>query len=165
VQFELRPDRRRPLGAVPTASVASINTHDMPPFAAFWRGLDIDDRLKRGLLDDKGARRERRTRQALKQSFLALLKRRGLLKKSSRGERAVVQACLAFLSASRALGVMANLEDLWLERQPQNIPGTSEERANWRRKARYTFETFSQMPEALDTLQQVNRLRKQGRNL
>ncbi len=165
VQFELRPDRRRPLGAVPAASVASINTHDMPPLAAFWRGLDIDDRLKRGLLDDRGARRERRARQALKQSFLALLKRRGLLKKASRGERAVVLACLALLSTSRARGVMANLEDLWLERQPQNIPGTSEERPNWRRKARYTFEAFSQMPEVLDTLRRVDRLRKQRRNL
>jgi 4-alpha-glucanotransferase len=165
VQFELRPDRRRPLGAVPTASVASINTHDMPPLAAFWRGLDIDDRLKRGLLDDKGARRERRARQALKQSLLALLKRCGLLKKASRGERTVVLACLALLSTSRARGVMASLEDLWLERQPQNIPGTSEEHPNWRRKARYTLEAFSQMPEVLDTLREVDRLRKQGRNL
>ena len=165
VQFELRPERRRPVGTVPAASVASVNTHDMPPFAAFWRGVDIDDRLKRGLLDDKGARRERRSRQTLKQSLLTLLKRRRLLKEASRGERAVVRACLALLSASRARVVMASLEDLWLERQPQNIPGTSEEHPNWRRKARYTFEAFSQMPEVLDTLRGVDRLRKQGRDL
>jgi 4-alpha-glucanotransferase len=165
VQFELSPERRRPLEAVPAASVASINTHDMPPLAAFWQGLDIDDRLKRGLLDDKGARRERRSHQALKQSLLALLKRRGLLKEASRGERAVVRACLALLSASRARVVMASLEDLWSETRPQNVPGTSEEHPNWRRKARYTFEAFSQMPEVLDTLRGVDRLRKQGRDL
>jgi 4-alpha-glucanotransferase len=165
LQFELSPERQRPLETVPAASVASINTHDMPPLAAFWQGLDIDDRLKRGLLDGEGARKERRSRQALKQSFLALLKRRGLLKKSSRSERAVVLACLALLSVSRARVVMASLENLWLERQPQNIPGTSEEHPNWRRKARYSFEAFSQMPEVLDTLREVNRLRKQRGNL
>ena len=165
VQFELRPERRRPLGAVPAASVASVNTHDMPPFAAFWRGLDIRERLKRGLLNDEGARGERRSREALKRSLLALLRRCGLLKEASRGERAVVRACLALLSASRTRVVMASLEDLWLERQPQNIPGTSEEHPNWRRKARYTFEAFSQMPEVLDTLRGVDRLRKQGRDL
>jgi 4-alpha-glucanotransferase len=165
VQFELRPERRRPVGTVPATSVASVNTHDMPPFAAFWRGLDIDDRLKRGLLDDKGARRERRARQALKQSFLALLKRRGLLKGADDGEQDVLRACLAFLSASRTRVVMASLEDLWLERQPQNIPGTSEEHPNWRRKAHYNFEAFSQMSEVLDTLREVDRLRKEGRGL
>jgi 4-alpha-glucanotransferase len=69
------------------------------------------------------------------------------------------------LSVSRARVVMASLENLWLERQPQNIPGTSEEHPNWRRKARYSFEAFSQMPEVLDTLREVNRLRKQRGNL
>jgi 4-alpha-glucanotransferase len=165
VQFELRPERRRPVGTVPAASVASINTHDMPPLAAFWRGLDIDDRLKRRLLDDKGARGERRSRQLLKQSFLALLKRRGLLKGADDDEQGVLRACLALLSASRARMIMVGLEDLWSETQPQNVPGTSEENPNWRRKARYSFEAFSQMPEVLDTLREVNRLRKQGRNL
>jgi 4-alpha-glucanotransferase len=165
VQFELRPERRHPVGTVPPTSVASINTHDMPPFAAFWRGLDIDDRLKRGLLDDKGARREKRARQALKQSFLALLKRRGLLKGADDDERDVLRACLAFLAASRARVVLASLEDLWSETKPQNIPGTSDEHPNWRRKAHHGFEAFSQMPEVLDALQEMGRFRKRRRNV
>jgi 4-alpha-glucanotransferase len=165
VQFELRPERRRPVRTVPAASVASINTHDMPPFAAFWRGLDIKDRLNRGLLDNEGARKERRTRQALKQSFLALLKRRRLLKETDRNERAVLRACLGFLSAGPARVVLVGLEDLWLETRPQNLPGTSEEHPNWRRKAQYPFEAFSQIPEVLDTLREIARLRKRGRGL
>jgi len=165
VQFELRPERRRPIGAVPTASVASINTHDMPPFAAFWRGLDIEDRLKRGLLDDKGAREERATRQALKRGLLALLRRRRLLKGADDDERGVLRACLAFLSASRARVVLASLEDLWLERQPQNLPGTRDEHTNWRRKAQHSLEAFSQMPQVLQTLREVDCLRKQWRGL
>ena len=165
VQFELRPERRHPVGPVPAASVASINTHDMALFAAFWRGLDIDDRLKRGLLDDEGARGERKSRQALKQSFLALLRRQGLLRETEEDERSVLRACLAFLSATRARVVYVGLEDLWLETKPQNVPGTSDEHPNWRRKAHYSFEAFSQMPEVLATLQEVDRLRKRRRGL
>ena len=37
VQYEWRPDSRRPFRAPPRRSVACLNTHDMPPFAAFWR--------------------------------------------------------------------------------------------------------------------------------
>lgn len=160
VQFELRPERRRPVGPVPAASVASVSTHDMPPFAAFWRGLDIDDRVERGLLDDRGARDERRARQALKESFLALLRRRGLLREAESDERSVLRACLAFLSATRARVVQVGLEDLWSETRPQNVPGTSEEHPNWRRKTRHTLEAFCQMPEVLTALQEVSRLRK-----
>jgi 4-alpha-glucanotransferase len=36
--------------------------------------------------------------------------------------------------------VLVNMEDLWLEARPQNVPGTSSERPNWRRKARLTLE-------------------------
>jgi len=32
--------------APPKASIASINTHDMPTFAGFFRGGDIDDRVE-----------------------------------------------------------------------------------------------------------------------
>jgi 4-alpha-glucanotransferase len=165
VQFELRPERKRPVGTVPAASVASVNTHDMPPFAAFWRGLDIDDRLKRGLLDDREARSERRSRQLLKQSFLALLKRRGLLKGADADERGVLRACLAFLSASPARVVLVSLENLWLETRPQNVPGTSDEHANWRRKAYHTLEAFRHMPEVVGVLQEMGRLRERGKRL
>jgi hypothetical protein len=37
-----------------------------------------------------------------------------------------------------------NVEDLWLERRPQNVPGTSRERPNWRRKTRFTLEKMLQ---------------------
>jgi 4-alpha-glucanotransferase len=34
--------------------VASLNTHDMPTFAGFWRGSEIDDQLDLGLIDEDG---------------------------------------------------------------------------------------------------------------
>jgi 4-alpha-glucanotransferase len=159
MQFEPR------LGVVPAASVASLNTHDMLPFAAFWESLDAGDRLEHGLQDEKGARGERESCQALKGSLLTLLRRRGLLEEADVSERAVLRACLAFLSASHARVVLVSLEDLWLEKRPQNVPGTWEEQPNWLRKAHYTFEAFYHLPEVLDALWTVDRLRKGRRGL
>jgi 4-alpha-glucanotransferase len=56
--------------------------------------------------------------------------------------------------------VLINLEDLWGETEPQNVPGTHRERPNWRRKARLSFEEFSQRPEVLESLRKVDELRR-----
>ncbi|HEX2120656.1 MAG TPA: 4-alpha-glucanotransferase, partial [Thermoanaerobaculia bacterium] len=64
VQYEAKPEG---IGDPPRMSVASVNTHDMPTFAAFERGLDIDDRVEQGLLDEEGARKEREARARIRE--------------------------------------------------------------------------------------------------
>jgi 4-alpha-glucanotransferase len=164
VHYELACNPRKPLGRILGNVVASLNTHDMPTFSAFWQGLDIQERLGIGLLDRKGAQVERRTRQVCKDALVGFLRNKGLLKKGCTEIRDILKACLLFLSGSKARTVLVNLEDLWLETRPQNVPGTDNERPNWRRKARYTFEEFCRMPEVRDTLKEIDRLRKQGEN-
>jgi len=51
VQYELKPEAEAPAGQPPAESVASVNTHDMPTFAGFWSGKEIDDRVEQELLD------------------------------------------------------------------------------------------------------------------
>ena len=67
---------------------------------------------------------------------------------------------MMYLSTRSANLVLINLEDLWQETQPHNVPGTGQERPNWRRKATYTFEAFSQRPEVVEVLREIDRLRK-----
>jgi 4-alpha-glucanotransferase len=135
--------------------VASLNTHDTPLFAAFWQDKDIEDRIDLRLLDEEGARREATTREARKQALLTYLRKKGLL-----GKRivlgAVLSACLTRLRRSRAGIVLVNLEDLWLEREPQNVPGSGGLRANWTRKLRFSIEELSQLDGVNDTLKLVN---------
>jgi 4-alpha-glucanotransferase len=67
------------------------------------------------------------------------------------------------VAASPARLVIVNVEDLWQETIPQNIPGTSTERPNWRHKARYTLEEFAQLPDvatAIDTVAQARNNRE-----
>jgi 4-alpha-glucanotransferase len=144
------------LRPAPADSVASINTHDMPTFTAFWQGLDLADRRDLGLLNEEGVRKEAGRRKALRDDVVATLRRGGYL-----GDRddpaAVLGALLAYLSAAPDRLALATIEDLWLETHPQNVPGTWRERPNWQRKARYPFETWSQLPAVLQTLRQMDR--------
>src|SRR5262249_5606210 len=69
-QYEIMGDPDNPrLRPVPSKCVASLNTHDMPPFEAFMSGLDIDDRIDLGFQDEKSARTERKERAVMKRKL------------------------------------------------------------------------------------------------
>ncbi|HEX6097978.1 MAG TPA: 4-alpha-glucanotransferase [Thermoanaerobaculia bacterium] len=76
----------------PAASVASVNTHDMPTFASWSRDQDVGS----------------------------------------------LESVLMFLARSDAEIVLINLEDLWGETEPQNVPGVPER--SWRHKLRMSLE-------------------------
>jgi len=163
VHYELASNRQKGLPPVPRNSVASLNTHDMHPFAALWQGLDINDRQELGLLDRKGTQKERRIRRDIINILSTFLRRKGWLKNSSQDTFSALEACFSFLAESRAQIVLVNLEDLWLETKPQNVPSTRKEHPNWQRKALYSLEEFCQMPRVVDTLLNINELRKRSR--
>jgi len=159
--YELADKASETLGHIPRNAVVSLNTHDMTPFASFWQGADIEERMGLGLVDEKGALKERKTRRAIKDALMAYLRNKNFLQRIDSGTRAVLKACLAYLSASRARIVLVNLEDLWLETRSQNVPGTGDKFPSWQRKARYGLEEFFKMKEVSDTLKEIDRLRKQ----
>jgi 4-alpha-glucanotransferase len=135
----------------------------MPTFGAWWSGEDIPLRRELELLDDAGVAEEQQARERQKSSILRRLRDHQRLGVAGRGERPspleVTRACLADLAASPAEVVLVNLEDLWDERRPQNIPGTGSERPNWRRKAAHAVEHVRSLPPMTDTLAAVARLR------
>lgn len=130
VQFEATPDRHPPIQPPDENVVASLNTHDMPLFAGFWRGSDIEDQRDLGLIDQDGLESAMAQRAEL---------RSGLSRSVGAGGEIdagiVRQRLLERLAGSPARYVLVTLEDLWLEDRPQNVPGTSTERPNWRRRA------------------------------
>lgn len=164
VHYELADNSPASLHIPHRNVVAGMNTHDMPPFAAFCRGLDVENRLELGLLSQKGAQAEKKRNQATKKALTDFLRKEGWLSRDDDSITAILNACLAFLSASRARFVLVNLEDLWQETESQNVPSTYDEHPNWRRKARYSLEEFCQLPEVRDTLRIIDNCRKTGRN-
>jgi len=146
------------LPVVPELCVASLNTHDMPPFAGYWRGHDIDDRHDLGLIDADGGRTEHEARRTLRARVVAFLRRRGLL--HGEEEADVLAACLRHLGLSRARMVLVNLEDLWLETQPQNTPGIGDDRRPiWRPRLRLTIEQAQARADVMELLGQLRRTR------
>jgi 4-alpha-glucanotransferase len=159
LQFSVRADGDRAIDPVPPGVVASINTHDTPTFAGWWIGSDIDVQLELGLIDAEGHRQSHRYRGQVRDSMLDFLRRRKLLGDDV-SPAAVLAACLRWLAAGPAGLVLVNLEDLWLEPRPQNVPGTGPERPNWRRRAAMPFETWTERPEYVKILREIDELRR-----
>jgi 4-alpha-glucanotransferase len=128
----LGPRAKTLAAKVPPGSLATLETHDMVPLAGFLEGDDIAMRVKTGQVDRVGARREAAGRRHL-------VSRLARLSGAPQGEpvetaRAILVWCLESLARSPARTVLVNLEDLLLERRPQNVPGTGKDWPNWRRK-------------------------------
>ncbi len=148
------------LPALPRDVVASLNTHDMPTFAGFWTGRDIDDRLKLGLIAEEPAQEERRQRVEMLRETAAFFRAHGFLDDDDDDLFTVMRAVTLYLASSDARNVLVNLEDLWLETEPQNVPGTvGPDWSNWRRKLRYSVEEMATDERLLEVLRAVDKAR------
>jgi 4-alpha-glucanotransferase len=137
VQFSLTDDDESPVALPRSDQLACVNTHDLVPFATFWADLPSD-------------------RRRAVSSWLGL---------PGRPDSAdVVREILARLGRSDAPLVGVNLEDLWAETRPQNVPGTtSDEQPNWTRRSSKTLEQIVGDPRVLETLTLLSRTRDDGR--
>jgi 4-alpha-glucanotransferase len=158
VQYEAVPGIDR----IPEPSadaLASMNTHDMPTFASFWRGADVADRLEDGLLDEEGAERETAAREEIRGVLVRALREAGVITSDVPDEREVLEAMLVWLAGSDAAYVVVNLEDLWSEVRPVNVPGVTT-RPNWRGRAVRSLEELRTSEDVIEILRRVDRARR-----
>jgi 4-alpha-glucanotransferase len=134
------PDGALQRMAANPAAVASLNTHDMFPFAAFWNALDADKRHELGMITAEQADLERWVRGELRNRLTSYLRANGHEITSEGDTGGALRGMLALLGQSQARWLLITLEDLWLETSPQNIPDTVVEHPNWRQKTRLTLE-------------------------
>ncbi len=160
VQYEIVPDKEKSFASIPSNVVASLNTHDMPTFAGFWRGDDIRQRKVQGLLDEEGVKKELNKRKKVRELIIKSLGGKGLIKLSRSDVDEIIKGILVLLSSSEACLVLVNPEDLWQEMRPQNIPGTIDEYTNYCRRFQFAFEEFSQMQGVRRTLSEISWRRK-----
>ncbi|MBI4460632.1 MAG: 4-alpha-glucanotransferase [Acidobacteria bacterium] len=160
-EYEIWPDPAWALRPPQPDCVASLNTHDMPSFASFLKGLDIELRLQLGLIKEEEAFREREARRAVREALAAFLSEKGHSPVSWQEPHRLLQECLTWLMNQPPGVVLVNLEDLWLETEPQNVPGVAFERPNWRCKTRFPWEAIRSMSEVTDLLKNLGNLRRQ----
>ena len=124
VQYELQPGSQG-LREPPAKTVASLNTHDMPTFRPSGRARTWTTCESLGFFDARaGARGEGAARDPSARRMEEALppdeRRRG----ADDRRQPSCASRLEHLAASPARMVLVNLEDLWRETEPQNVPGT-----------------------------------------
>lgn len=148
-----------PLPDPPPDCLASIATHDLPPFASWWAGIDIGDQARRGVIDPRTSAAERTRRAALRAALAATMGR-------PMTPRRALRAILLHLAGGPARLLLVDLEDLWLEREPQNRPGTPPTEGNFRRRwaRRWPEDLRDRRRAPADTLRRVDAARRGHRN-
>jgi 4-alpha-glucanotransferase len=133
----------------PRNALVSATTHDLPTLAGFWIGRDIDARRDAGLLMNDGSYERMHTERAQqKQKLLDLLIELKLLPGWFPRSAAQVpeltgelhNAIVGFLASTPAQLMVLNEEDLLKETEQQNLPGSTAEYPNWRRKMKGSIE-------------------------
>jgi 4-alpha-glucanotransferase len=146
--------RFRPAPGYPQGCLASISTHDLPTLRGFWVGRDIDWRERLGLFADPDQpARERAERVRLRQRLLLLLAAEGLLAPELDADEppaelpwSVVLALHRLLARSPAQIVALQLEDALGAVEQANLPGTTGEHPNWRRRLEVALEELAAEP-------------------
>ena len=147
-----------PMGEPDAAHRRRLDTHDTATFAGFLRGVDLRHRIEAGALDEMEGRialdaRARVSREGLRRWLdepRAAPRRRGRpARRAAPGARRV--------GGARACS--STLDDLVGATEPQNVPGTGTEAANWVRRMDVTLDELITDPRVTDTLQAVQRRR------
>jgi 4-alpha-glucanotransferase len=133
----------------PVQALVSSTTHDLPTLAGYWLGRDIEARRSCGLLPDEEAyRRQWEERNRDKQRMLDVLHETGLLPEGYPRFAAEIpeltgelhNAIIGFLVSTPSMLMTLNQEDLTKETEQQNLPGTTHQYPNWRRKMAFSIE-------------------------
>jgi 4-alpha-glucanotransferase len=167
-EFELDPSTPSVLAQPPAPVVASIGTHDTATFGAFWSGSDIDDREQLGAIDPPQATEERAGRSVTRAALAARLggaeRDAATLAEDDRCAAAVLAMLLEDLGRSDAELELVSLEDMWLERRPQNVPGVGpDDYPSWSRRTARTLVDVAGDPEMAALLARVDTARENAK--
>ena len=147
--FERDGDRLTPPNLYERRTAAMTGTHDLPTMAGWWRGRDIDwnQRLGRGDRSPDAGQRARRAeeRQVMWSGFTAVGVTDAALPDPCDGG-SVADAALRFVGATQSELAIVPLEDVVGVAEQPNLPGTTDEHPNWRRRMPDTTEGLLARP-------------------
>jgi 4-alpha-glucanotransferase len=140
-------------------SVAMTSTHDLPTVAGWWRGADLELRKGLGLVGAGEIKRRPADRAALWKAFVDAGVAAGRAPPRGKPERAVDAACGFVAKAADVLALLPLEDVLGLTEQP-NLPGTTDEHPNWRRRLAAPAEELLKAPRVRKRLALVREHRK-----
>lgn len=153
--FEKAGDRYKRPYEYPANALACISTHDLATLWGYWQGADID--LKEELQQyphANAADEERTARVHDRYLLLKALAAENLLPPDRDPNNVdgmpmdapLAAALHAYLARSPAQILLVQIDDLMQEDEQINLPGTVDERPNWRRKLSKQVEELATLP-------------------
>lgn len=146
-----------PFSDYPARALVSLSNHDLPTFAGFWQGLDIEERIQIGRIKQEEEHTIRSERAKQKAKIIERLVHDGCLAPevahvawtSETPTDELHTAVLNFILKTPSRLVIVSMEDLVADTRQQNLPGTTTERPNWVTKTKFTLQELRSHPEAV----------------
>ncbi len=143
------------------AAVATTSTHDLPTVAGWWRGSDITTRVACGQLAEGQSETGLQAERAADRAELWRTFEQGRDAPPPDDPQPVVDAALGFVARTPSPLCLFPVEDvLGLQEQP-NLPGTTDQHPNWRRRLPGQADTLLDAPHVVARLQMVEKVRKE----
>ena len=136
--FERDGPRFRPAADWPALAAACVSTHDLPTLVGWWDAADIAELAALGRIDAAAEAAARMARTEDKATLADWLIAEGVLAEppdpAAPLDPAFAAAVHAAITGTPCLLALAQVDDLAGERVAVNLPGTDQERPNWRRR-------------------------------
>jgi 4-alpha-glucanotransferase len=145
----------------PVLSLASVGTHDLATLGGWWDENDIKLRETHKLYSDpeEGARQHRH-RQTEKRHLLEALEKRGLDPGDGSDKGRFARAVHSFLGSTNAAIAMIQTEDLIGSTMQVNLPGTTNQYPNWRRRINSNVDMIAKDPSAKTIIDAIDNARR-----
>jgi 4-alpha-glucanotransferase len=138
----------------PRPALAVTGSHDLPTLRGWWEGRDLDLKEHLHLFPrPEDSVDERRARERDRAQLIAALRREGVLPPDTADLAAAVHA---YLARTPCMLAMAQIDDLTDEADPVNVPTTSTDHPNWRRRLCMTLEQLADQPRFNDIARAFN---------
>ncbi|HJU17893.1 MAG TPA: malto-oligosyltrehalose synthase [Stellaceae bacterium] len=132
----------------PERALAVAGSHDLPTLRGWWRASDIGLKEELNLFPTpEEAGRARTERERDRTQLVEAFRRAGVIAGDAQiGVAEMMRAAHLYLARSKAALAMAQIDDMTEEADPVNVPATSDEHPNWRRRLSLTLEELSDHP-------------------
>ena len=164
--FQRRDSRFLPPSAWSKDAMATTTTHDLPTVAGWWKALDIEWRARLGMLGPNATESgELDIRNGERSALWQAMSEAGVLDARDSLEqppldKPPVDHALSYVGMTPAPLAMIPIEDLLGVEEAPNLPGTTDQHPNWRRRLPGTVDTMLGAPAVQARIAILNQTRQ-----
>ncbi len=158
----------KPFADYPRNALVAVSTHDLATLAGWWSGRDLRVRLDLGLFPSQAVYEKQLVDRAQERVRLLLaLQHDGLLPTGTVIEPTgsqmltaeLVEAIHAFVASTPCRVMMVQVEDAIGVTEQANMPGTTDQHPNWRRKLPLTIDKMAAGPRLRNLAAVLSKIR------